>query len=93
MANGTMNTFAPAVEGIHDSGHVWVGGTMLSITTAPADPIFWMHHAEIDRLWAEWQTANPGQNPNLAGAAAIMDPWPETETDTRDIAALGYSYV
>jgi len=44
------------------------------------------------RRGAEWQAANPGQNPSLAGAAAVMDPWPETEPDTRDIAALGYAY-
>ncbi len=93
MGNGTFNAFSPALEGVHDSGHVWVGGTMLSIVTAPADPIFWMHHCEIDRLWSEWQAANPGQNPNLTGAAAIMDPWPENEAATRDIQTLGYSYV
>lgn len=93
LANGTFNPFAGAVEGIHNSGHVWVGGSMQSITTAPSDPVFWMHHAEIDRIWAEWQSANPGQHPPLAGAAAVMDPWTETETDTRDITALGYVYV
>ena len=93
MANGTFNTFAPSLEGIHNSGHVWVGGSMQSILTAPTDPVFWMHHAEIDRIWAEWQTANPGQNPVLAGAAAIMDPWTETEADTRDVEALGYTYL
>jgi len=52
-----------------------------------------LHHAEIDRIWAEWQAANPGQHPNLPGAAAIMDPWPENETATRDITALGYTYL
>ena len=93
MANGTFNTFTPALEGVHNSGHVWVGGSMGSVVTAPADPVFWMHHAEIDRIWAQWQTTNAGQNPTLAGAAAIMDPWTETEVDTRDIATLGYSYV
>jgi tyrosinase len=93
MANGTFNTFAQALEGIHNSGHVWVGGSMGGIATAPCDPVFWMHHAEIDRLWWEWQTANPGQNPALAGAAATMDPWSETEADTRDIAALGFGYA
>jgi tyrosinase len=92
MANGTFNPFAGALEGIHNSGHVWVGGSMSGILTAPADPAFWMHHAEIDRIWAEWQAANPGQNPPLAGAAATMDPWSETEADTRDILALGYRY-
>ncbi|MDX1479051.1 MAG: tyrosinase family protein [Saprospiraceae bacterium] len=93
MSNGTYNSFASALEGIHDSGHVWVGGSMGLVPTAPCDPIFWMHHCEIDRIWAEWQAANPGQNPSLSGASAVMDPWSESETDTRDIAALGYSYA
>jgi tyrosinase len=93
MANGTFNTFASSLEGVHDSGHVWVGGSMMAFFSAPTDPVFWMHHCEIDRIWAEWQTANPGQNPALAGAAAIMDPWSETEVDTRDVEALGYTYV
>jgi tyrosinase len=93
VANGTFNPFGGAIEGIHDSGHVWVGGSMRAFATAPADPVFWMHHAEIDRIWAAWQAANPGQDPPLAGAAAVMDPWPETEADTRDITALGYVYV
>ena len=93
MSNGTYNTFAQALEGIHNSGHVWVGGSMGSVPTAPCDPVFWMHHCEIDRIWNEWQAANPGQNPPLTGAAAIMDPWSETEVDTRDITALGYTYV
>jgi tyrosinase len=93
MANGTFDTFWPALEGIHGSGHGWVGGSMGLIPTAPCDPIFWMHHCEIDRIWAEWQAANPGQHPGLAGTAAIMDPWTETEADTRDIAALGYAYA
>jgi tyrosinase len=71
------------------------GGSTGSIPTAPADPIFWMHHANIDRLWWQWQTSPQGQgkNPNLAGAAAVMDPWAYTEPDTRDISTLGYTYV
>jgi tyrosinase len=93
MANGTFNAFASALEGVHNSGHVWVGGSMGTIAAAPADPVFWMHHAEIDRIWAEWQALNPGQNPPLAGAAATMDPWSETEVETRDILALGFTYV
>ncbi|REG82338.1 tyrosinase family protein [Algoriphagus antarcticus] len=93
LANGTFNTFASALEGIHNSGHVWVSGSMGSVSFAPCDPVFWMHHCEIDRIWAEWQAANPGQNPALAGSTAVMDPWAETEVDTRDIIALGYNYV
>lgn len=93
LANATFNGFAASLEGIHNSGHVWVGGSMGIVPTAPADPVFWMHHAEIDRIWSQWQASNPGQDPPLAGAAAVMDPWPETEADTRDAVSLGYVYV
>lgn len=87
--------FTSQLEGVHGGVHVWVGGSMSMIPTAPADPIFWMHHANIDRLWWQWQKSPQGQgkNPNLTGSAAVMDPWSYTETDTRDITSLGYSYA
>ena len=34
MANGTFNTFAQALQGVHNSGHVWVGGSMGAVPTA-----------------------------------------------------------
>ncbi len=30
-------------------------GTMESIPCSPYDPIFWLLHANVDRLWAQWQ--------------------------------------
>ncbi|WP_071783199.1 tyrosinase family protein [Rubidibacter lacunae] len=30
-------------------------GTMDSIPSSPYDPFFWLNHANVDRLWAEWQ--------------------------------------
>lgn len=96
MGNGTFAPFTSSLEGVHGAVHVWVGGTMGFIATAPADPIFWMHHANIDRLWWEWQQGHAGENPNLTGTGAsspVMDPWSWTEPQTRDIAAMGYEYV
>jgi tyrosinase len=47
-----------ALEGTpHGSMHVAVGGPvgwMSSFDTAALDPIFWLHHANIDRLWHAW---------------------------------------
>lgn len=45
--------------GSHPPGHVWTGGTMAG-GRSPADPLFWLHHCNIDRLWAIWQRNNPG---------------------------------
>jgi len=95
LSQTTFNNFTGALEAIHDSVHVWVGGSMGVISTAPADPIFWMHHANIDRLWWQWQNspAGTGLNPPLSGSAAVMDPYATLEAGTRDIGAMGYNYV
>jgi tyrosinase len=95
MALTDYTSFATQLEDIHNMVHVWVGGTMGSIPTAPADPVFWMHHANVDRLWWQWQQspAGSGKNPVLSGTDAILDPWPYTEPMTRDIFGLGYTYV
>jgi tyrosinase len=49
-------SFRCELEGDHDYTHIQIGGDMLA-GTAPNDPVFWLHHANIDRLWATWQTS------------------------------------
>jgi tyrosinase len=84
--------FTSALEGIHNTVHNWVGGTMSDIMYSPCDPLFWMHHSFIDRVWASWQVPNPGQAPPLTGSDRVMDPWAETLDDALDAVALGYAY-
>lgn len=48
--------------GVHVTPHVWVGGTMAT-GVSPRDPIFYLHHGMIDKLWQEWVEAN-GITPN-----------------------------
>ena len=43
----------------HNLVHRWVGGNMLQ-RSSPNDPVFFMHHAAIDRMWTIWQEKNPG---------------------------------
>ncbi|MBH8552291.1 tyrosinase family protein [Nostocaceae cyanobacterium CENA357] len=33
-------------------------GTMSNVPGSPNDPVFWLHHANVDRLWAQWQENN-----------------------------------
>ncbi|MGV2108135.1 tyrosinase family protein [Agrobacterium vitis] len=35
-----------------------LSGLMSKPDTAGLDPIFWLHHANIDRLWAQWNAAS-----------------------------------
>jgi tyrosinase len=42
----------------HTAGHGGVGGTMLDVVGSPGDPLFFLHHTNLDRLWWEWQLVN-----------------------------------
>jgi tyrosinase len=55
-------------SGPHGSVHSTIAGNMAIVTTAAKDPVFWLHHSNIDRLWEFWLSkcggrANPTTDP------------------------------
>ena len=100
----------------HDIVHDQVGGTrnndqltpglMGDPDTAALDPIFWLHHANIDRMWEQWLRAPGDQhaNPNTADwldgpndGTFVMplrdgSAWTYTAADVLSLTALRYSY-
>jgi tyrosinase len=94
MAKTNYTDFSSWINGIHGSIHGWVGGTMSSPATSPADPVFWLHHANLDRLWWVWyNNAATGNHQNPVLADPVIHPWTYTEPQTRNIIPLGYNYV
>lgn len=67
---GRPGSYRPhgALESLaHDLVHDQIGGYMGSPNTAGRDPIFWLHHANVDRLWGEWLRRQEGRyNPEDA---------------------------
>lgn len=53
---GETNLLAgdPFGDQMHGRVHLWVGGSM-GASSSPNDPVFWLHHSNLDRIWAEWQ--------------------------------------
>lgn len=45
----------------HNNVHNDIGGDMAT-GESPRDPIFWLHHANIDRLWKKWLTLGGGRS-------------------------------
>lgn len=49
----------------HNGVHSTINGDM-NVLLSPKDPIFWLHHCNIDRIWTSWAKLNgnsaPGQD-------------------------------
>jgi len=62
FSRGLFNQFSSAIENVHDDVHANVGGGghMSYIPYSAFDPIFWLHHVNVDRLTAMYQASSPG---------------------------------
>ncbi|KAJ3321111.1 hypothetical protein HDV06_004564 [Boothiomyces sp. JEL0866] len=48
------------MEGLpHNNIHMGIGGEMGNPAVSPNDPIFYMHHGNLDRLYYQWQNMDP----------------------------------
>jgi tyrosinase len=66
---GLSNAFEPVLESLpHNPVHDLVGG-IFDTMQSPIDVIFWLHHANIDRLWSAWAAAGGGRAQPPAGDA------------------------
>lgn len=67
----------------HNTVHGWVGGDMASFLS-PRDPIFWLHHANLDRLWQRW---------NDGGHTNTNDPlWRDFQFSGQFVTGTGTPY-
>lgn len=74
--------------GMHDGMHGWVGGNMGDPHSSPNDIIFFLHHCNIDRIWAMWQIDEhsgsafyPASGRSLGhNLNDVMWPWVGTDT-------------
>jgi tyrosinase len=59
LALGTQYAAFRTMEGNpHGTAHTSFGGSISSIGTAAKDPLFFLLHCNVDRLWAKWQKRN-----------------------------------
>lgn len=97
----TFDFFQQRLEGSpHNNAHVLTGGNNghMSSGMSPLDPAFWLHHCNVDRLWAEWQAAGntvPDLSRNYDNQFLLADgslATGVTANNARDFRALGFTY-
>ena len=89
---------------LHNRVHLWIGGNMAPMTS-PNDPVFFLHHCFIDKVWADWQVVQAAENADAAphyaperdgpaghNLADKLKPWERTVREVLSITDLGYEY-
>jgi tyrosinase len=73
----------------HGAVHIALGGLMGSTLTAAQDPIFWLHHANIDRLWDHWLTKGGGRTDPLNNTAWKNTQFTFFDEDGKEVKLTG----
>ena len=96
MNSPSYDQFQQRCWRLHDNIHVWVGGTMSDPNWAAYDPIFWSHHAMVDRLWRIWQNNNSSALPtqDVLDTSMTFATAPSLKvSEVLDVTQLGYDYA
>lgn len=81
----------------HDGVHQSIGGNMSVVDLSARDPIFFLHHANVDRLWSTWNARGNANSPEpLWRNFAFNGSFPGLPNmrvgDLTSPPALGYRY-
>lgn len=56
----------------HRGGHGGVGGEMRNPISSPGDPLFYLHHTWLDKIWWDWQMKDPvNRSKDISGYTGI----------------------
>jgi hypothetical protein len=62
-----------AVNLLHTAGHLSVGGLNNDVYASAGDPVFFLHHGMVDRLWTVWQAQRVGREGEVGGGVGDFD--------------------
>lgn len=84
--------FSRTLEEASREFRAWAGGHLNDDDYAAYDPLFWFHHANLDRLWARWQESHSAATLPESLLDTPLEPFAVKVRDVLDINRLGYSY-
>jgi tyrosinase len=75
--------------GVHGGGHFAIGGNPGGdVFVSPGDPAFYLHHAQIDRVYWIWQLLDYNNRKGVFGTGTILDTPPSPNVTVNDYIDL-----
>ncbi|KAB5578897.1 hypothetical protein GE09DRAFT_563609 [Coniochaeta sp. 2T2.1] len=96
----TVNDFQMELQGIpgsgvlgcHGAGHYSFGASPgADLFVSPGDPVFYLHHGQIDRAYWLWQTLHQSASKTIAGTRTLLNQPPSPDGTLDDYIDLGYA--
>ncbi|KAI4192853.1 MAG: hypothetical protein LQ346_004119 [Caloplaca aetnensis] len=89
----SIHTFEPTFfQTAHLAGHSFISGVDNDLFTSPGDPLFWFHHAQVDRIYSIWQALDfPSRQFALDGTLTLADVPPSRNATLDDLMAFEFS--
>ncbi|KAI1171050.1 Di-copper centre-containing protein [Nemania sp. FL0916] len=87
--NELQGRFTDGFLGLHTAGHGVMGGVSGDLFGSPVDPVFFLHHAMVDRMYWLWQALHPAQSNLIAGTLTLFNEPPSRDTSVNDEIYLG----
>jgi len=96
VSSGKVQSFSNALQNtVHNNVHNMMGLPMMDVFNSPSDPIFWLHHCNLDRVWVAWRGVNNHNDPTDPGWLNAPLPGFSNKYAGNFLSptALGYAYA
>lgn len=89
MQDEFQGRFPDRFLGLHGAGHFAIGGDSSDLYSSSNEPVFFLHHAMVDRVYWIWQALHPKQARDIAGTITIGNRPPSRDALKSDPLNMG----
>lgn len=89
MQDEFQGRFPDRFLGLHAAGHFAIGGDSSDLYSSSNEPVFFLHHAMVDRVYWIWQALHPKQARDIAGTITIGNRPPSRDALKSDPLNMG----
>ncbi|PTD01243.1 hypothetical protein FCULG_00012678 [Fusarium culmorum] len=89
LYNITLGKASNTIQAMQDEFQGRFSDKFLDLFSSPNDPVFFLHHSMVDRIYWVWQALHPRQAKDIAGTITILNTPPSRDAVKSDVLNMG----